>query len=479
MAPPPPADPAAPLRALFDRQRARAPAVARTTAAERRERLARLRAAIVARRKDIAAAAAADLGRPAVETELAEIHPALAEIAHAMRHVGRWMRPERVGTPLLLFGTSSRIEYAPRGVALILAPWNYPFGLVVNPLVAAIAAGNCVVCKPSEKAPHTSAVVAELVGAAFDPAEVAVVEGGPDAAAALVELPFDHIFFTGGAAIGRLVMAAAARRLASVTLELGGKSPAVVDRSADVAAAARRIVWGKCFNAGQTCIAPDYALVHESQEGEFVAAATAAIARWYGPTEEARQESPDFARIVDDAHFRRLETVLERAVAAGARIVIGGRCDGARRYVAPTIVTGVTPRSPLMEEELFGPILPVVTYRTLDQAAAVMRAGGAPLALYVFARDRAAARALAHAVPAGGVTVNNTMLHYANPGLPFGGAGTSGMGRYHGVHGFREFSLARAVLRQREPALAELFFPPYRGLRHALARRLLRLLERR
>jgi aldehyde dehydrogenase (NAD+) len=450
--------------------------MARTTAAERRERLARLRAAIAARRADIVAAAHADLGRPAVETELAEIHPALAECDYAIRHVARWMRPERVGTPLLLFGTSSRIEYAPRGVVLILAPWNYPFGLVVNPLVAAIAAGNCAVCKPSEKAPHTSAVVAELVGAVFDPAEVAVVEGGADAAAALLELPFDHIFFTGGTAIGRLVMAAAARHLASVTLELGGKSPAVVDRSADVAAAARRIVWGKCFNAGQTCIAPDYALVHASQERPFVEAATAAVERWYGPTEEARQASPDFARIVDDAHFQRLKTALERAVAAGARVAIGGRCDAASRYIAPTVVTGVTLESPLMAEEVFGPILPVVTYRTLDEATAIMRAGGRPLALYVFARDRAAARALASAVPSGGVTVNNTMLHYAHPGLPFGGAGTSGMGRYHGVHGFRELSVARAVLRQREPALTGFFFPPYRGRAHALARKLLRVL---
>jgi len=478
VAPPPPADLAARLRALCDRQRERAPAMARTTAAERRERLARLRAAIAARRDAIVAAAQADLGRPALETELAEIHPALAECDHAIRHVARWMRPERVRTPPLLFGTSSRIEYAPRGVVLILAPWNYPFGLAVNPLVAAIAAGNCAVCKPSEKAPRTSALVAELVGATFDPAEVAVVEGGPDTAAALVELPFDHVFFTGGTAVGRLVMAAAARRLASVTLELGGKSPAVVDRSADVAAAARRIAWGKCFNAGQTCIAPDYALVHESREGEFVAAAVAAIERWYGPTEEARQASPDFARIVDAGHVERLRALLERAVAAGARVAIGGRCDAARRYVAPTVVTGVAPGSPLMEEELFGPILPVVAYRTLDEAAAVMRAGGAPLALYVFARDRAAARTLAHAVPAGGVTVNNTMLHYAHPGLPFGGAGPSGMGRYHGVHGFRELSLARAVLRQREPALTGLFFPPYRGRLHALARRVLRLLER-
>lgn len=477
----PPAAVVAGLETLFARQRAHAPGMARTTAAERRARLKRLRDAITAYRARIVDAARADLGRAPVETELAEIHATLAEIDHAVRYVARWMVPARVRTPLLLFGTSSRIHYEPRGVALILAPWNYPFSLVMNPLVAAIAAGNCAICKPSEKTPQTSGVVAELIGRTFDPAEVAVVEGGPDVAEALLALPFDHVFFTGGTQIGRIVMAAAARHLASVTLELGGKSPAVVDATADVPAAAARIAWGKFVNAGQTCIAPDYVLVHESRERELVAAVTAAVARFYGATEEEREASPDYARIVDEAHFLRLKDLLERAVAAGDRVEMGGRFTAATRYVAPTVVSGVTLESPLMQSELFGPVLPVVTYRTLDEAGAIMRAaggGGAPLALYVFARSRKTAQALVGAAPSGGVMVNNTMLQYAHPGLPFGGVGWSGMGRYHGIHGFREFSHARPVVRQREPALVRLFFPPYRGRLHALARRLVRLLER-
>lgn len=462
---------------MFERQRAHAPQMGRTTVAERRDRLRRLKAAILERRPAFHAALAADLRKPVFESEFTEIHVTLAEIDHAIRHLGRWMRPQRVGTPWLLFGTRSTVQYEPRGVVLIVAPWNYPFSLLLNPLVAAVAAGNCAVVKPSEKAPETARLLVELVQAVFDPTEVAALAGGLETAQALLDLPFDHIFFTGSTAVGKLVMAAAANHLASVTLELGGKSPAVVDASADPVAAARRIAWGKFVNAGQTCIAPDYVLVHASRERVFVDALTACIAAMYGATEDDRARSPDLARIVDDDHVRRLTALLDATVAEGAKIECGGRVEAATRYIAPTVLTRVMPSAAIMQDEIFGPILPVLMYRELDEAIAVIRGGGKPLAMYLFSRDEAVTRTLLQQTSAGATTINNTLVHYGNLALPFGGVGASGMGSYHGVHGFRAFSHARAVVRQHEPALARFFFPPYRGRMHAIARRVLKFLE--
>ena len=457
------------MRQAFDRLRAHAPAMARTTADGRRERLARLARAIAERRGAIAHAIHRDFARPDFETEIAETQHALAEIAHARRHLKRWMKGEHAPTELLLLGTRGRIRYEPRGVVLVMAPWNYPFELLMGPLIAAIAAGNVVMVKPSEKTPHIAAVIAELVASACAPDEVACVTGGADVAGALLELPFDHIFFTGSPQIGKIVMAAAAKHLASVTLELGGKSPAIVDDRANITAAADRIVWGKFFNAGQTCIAPDYALVHRSREPAFLAAARAAVERFFGATEEARQQSPDLARIVDEGHFARVRGLIERSVAAGARPVAGARFDPATRYIAPTILSGVTPDMAVMGEEIFGPVLPVLAYDSLDEAVRLIRAGGKPLAMYVFAGREASDRLLEE-TSSGATIVGNTLLHYASHTLPFGGVGMSGQGSYHGVHGFRELSHARTVLHQWEPALARFFFPPYRGRMNALAR---------
>jgi len=473
------AAPAAPAEVarIFAAQQANRWRVARSTVAERRAKLARLAAAIAARREEIAAAAHADFRKPAAEVELSEVHAMLAEIRHARAHLARWMRPRRVPTPLLLFGTASEVRSEPRGVVLILAPWNYAFSLVIAPLVAAVAAGNCAILKPSEKAPHTSALLGRFIADVFDESEVAVVEGGAETAEALLALPFDHVFFTGGARIGRVVMAAAARHLSSVTLELGGKTPAVVDETADLRAAAERVVWGKFWNAGQTCVAPDFVLVHAAVAGAFVEEAKRALADFYGPGEADRSRTPDLCRMVDDAAFARLTDVLERAVAAGAVVETGGCTDAAQRYVAPAILSRVTMDSPVMEEEIFGPILPVLTWTDLDEALARIRPLGKPLALYVFSRSRAAVEHILSHTTAGGTAVNTVLMHYANPNLPFGGVGGSGMGSYHGVHGFRALSHERAVLRQRWPALARVFFPPYAGRLPRLALRLLRLLE--
>ncbi len=461
------------LDELFAALKAGSRRMTATTAKDRRAILGKLAAAIESRRDAIAEAIHADLARPVFETEIAETQHALGEIDFAQHHLEEWMRGERADASMLLAGTSCHIRYEPKGVALIMAPWNYPFDLVITPLVAALAAGNSALVKPSEKTPHVAEVLRELIAACLDPEVATCVTGGPDVAAALLDLPFDHIFFTGSTAIGRAVMTAAAKHLASVTLELGGKSPAVVDRHADIRAAAERITWGKFFNAGQTCIAPDYVLVDATREREFLDAAKAAVARSFGTTDDARAASTDLARIVDDGHFARLRALIEESVRAGARLEAGGQYDAATRYIAPTILSGVRADMPVMQAEIFGPILPVMPVNTIGDAIAFINQGDKPLALYVFAPREVADRVVAE-TSSGAAVIGGTLLQYGIHTLPFGGIGASGQGSYHGIHGFRAFSHARAVVRQREPALVRFFFPPYRGRMHALARRMLR-----
>jgi aldehyde dehydrogenase (NAD+) len=449
------------IERVFANQRTERWRMAATTAAERSERLRRLKRGILARTTELEAALMSDLHKHPAEVELTELQPALGEINHTIKHLSRWMRPQRVAPTLQLLGTRSEIRYEPKGVVLILAPWNYPFGLTINPLVAAIAAGNCVMIKPSEKAPATSRLLAELVRDVFDESEVALFEGDASVAEALLELPFDHVLFTGSTRIGKVVMTAAARHLASVTLELGGKSPVIVDASADIGTAARRVVWGKFINAGQTCVAPDYVLVPDDKRSAFLEAARRAVDASYGTTDEARKASPDFCRMVDDGAFARMQSLVEDAVSRGATVETGGAFDAGERYVAPTILANVAPEMAVMSEEIFGPILPVVPYRTLDEAIDFVRARPKPLALYVFADDRRTVERVLRETSAGGTAVNTVVLHLANPNLPFGGVGESGTGSYHGLFGFRAFSHERAILRQGLLSTVQRFFPPY------------------
>jgi aldehyde dehydrogenase (NAD+) len=466
-----------PLQEAFEKLQARRWELAQTSAKERLERLERLKSHLLNRREALAEALYADFRKPRAETESTEILPALMELTHTAKHLKAWMKPRKVATPLLLAGTHSEVRYEPRGVVLILAPWNYPFGLAINPLIAAVAAGNCVMLKPSEKTPRTAEFLAGLVRDTFEPSEVTVVQGGPEVGDALLRLPFDHFFFTGGPRVGRKVMEAAAKHLAGVTLELGGKSPAVVDATADVKVAAERIIWGKFLNAGQTCIAPDYVYVHASKEEAFLNEAKEALERFYGKSEEARRASPDLCRLVDDAAFTRVRGLLDRSVTSGARVVAGGVVDEASRYIAPTVLADVAEGSPVMEEEIFGPVLPVLRYEQPEMVVETIREGGKPLAMYVFSQDDAAVEQLLRRTSAGGTVVNNVVIHFANPNLPFGGVGQSGMGAYHGEDGFRELSHARAVLKQGRASLAHFFFPPYTGKAQQLARLASRLFE--
>jgi aldehyde dehydrogenase (NAD+) len=463
------------FRALFEEQQRLYRERPFPSLAERLQRLERLERAIRARRGEIARALRADFGKSADETELTETIFTLGELRHARARLAKWMKPRSVRTPAVVWGSRSEIRPEPRGVVLIMAPFNYPFQLAMVPLSAALAAGNRAIVRVSEKAPHARAVVAAIVAEAFAPQEVATVGGEIDAAQALLALPFDHIFFTGSTAVGKIVMAAAARHLASVTLELGGKSPALVCEDADPSLAAARIAWGKCLNAGQTCIAPDYALVHESQADAFVRLLGTRFAKMYGASDAARARTPDFCRLIDDGAFARVAGLIDASVAAGARIAFGGERDATQRYLAPTVVTHVDWHMPLMAQEIFGPVLPVVTYRSLDAALAQIARRPKPLALYVFANSRATIETVLRATSAGSTLVNDTLLQWTNHHLPMGGIGPSGQGGYHGVHGFRAFSHERAIMRQTRLSAAPLLAPPFGGVSRALTKALERL----
>ncbi len=424
--------------------------------AERRAALDDLARAIRKNEAAIFAALEADFGKPEAEVILTEILPVTQEIRHTSRHLRRWMRPARFLPSLATLGTSARVMPQPRGVCLIISPWNYPLNLCFGPLVSCLAAGNSAILKPSEMTPATSTLIARMIAETFPPDLVTVVEGGKDVSQALLALPFDHIFFTGSPAVGKVVMEAASKHLASVTLELGGKSPAIVGPDADVEQAAKWVAFGKFVNAGQTCIAPDHLFVHASIRERFVAALRARIEAAYG----SGAESPHLAKIVNDGHARRLAGLLDDAKAKGARVLSGGGAQG--RAMEPTLIEAITPEMELDREEIFGPVLPIATYDDIAPVLARINARPKPLALYIFDRDKARVDRILAATTSGGVGVNLTVLQYSHPELPFGGVNNSGMGAAHGHNGFRAFSHERAVLRNRFSALP-LTFPPYDG----------------
>jgi len=442
------------IERLYRLQQQNRAAVGATTAAQRIDKLRRLERAILARRGEIAAAMWDDYRKPAAEVDLAEIYPVVTEARHAIRHLRRWMKPKRVPGRLALLGSKSTIVYEPKGVVLIIAPWNFPFNLTLGPLVSAIAAGNCAMVKPSELTPASAACMKRIVGELFDESEVAFVEGDASVAEALLRRKFDHIFFTGSPAVGRIVMKAAAEHLTSVTLELGGKSPVIVDRTADLDEAARKIAWGKFFNSGQICIAPDYLLVDESIRDRFLDKLRAAIT--------ALGDEGARGVIVNDRHAARVQRLVDHAVAGGAKIEHGGEARG--REIEPTLLSNVAADAAVMQEEIFGPLLPMLTYRSLDEAFAAIDSREKPLVLYVFSRDRAVVRRVLANTRAGGTVINHTLIHFYQLELPFGGVGHSGVGKSHGFYGFEAFSNARGVLDQKVKfAAIDLLTPPYAG----------------
>ena len=463
-----------PLDALFDLQRRASRAQSDVPLALRLDRLARLQALIDEQGPALADAVQADFGvRGPLLTELADFFVLRSELAQLRRHLPRWMKPQRVSTPIYLQPARAHVQRQPLGVVGVIGPWNYPLQLTLGPVAAALAAGNRVMLKPSELTPRTSALLADLIHARFAADECVVVQGGPDLAHAFASLPFDHLFFTGSTAVGRKVAAAAAPNLTPVTLELGGKSPCIVDASADIDAVALQIANGKLLNGGQTCIAPDYVLLPRGREAAFEQAMRVAVQRLF-PTLAG---NPDYAAILSDRHLQRLHGLVDEARGRGARVVALGTAppaDGPRQMV-PTLVFDPPPGLRLMDEEIFGPVLPVLPCDSADEAIAFVNARARPLALYWFGRDLATRdRVLARTV-SGGVTVNDTLMHITHPHLPFGGVGESGLGAYHGEVGFRRFSHEKAVFVQSRRALGHLFHPPYGQRLHVLLKLLRRL----
>lgn len=443
------------LRAAFEAQRAgNARRRATFGLAERRAALDRLAAAIRAHERALVAALHADLGRPEAETLLIDYLTVLQDIRHARRHLRSWMKPRRVRPTLATFGASGQVIPQPRGTCLIIAPWNLPFCLALSPLVSALAAGNAAILKPSEMTPATSALIAGMIAETFPPDLVTVIEGGKEVAEELLALPFDHIFFTGSPAVGRLVMAAAAKNLTSVTLELGGKSPVIVGPDANIDQAADWIAFGKFLNAGQVCIAPDHLFVHASVKDRFLAALRARIARAYGQA----AQSPNLARIVNDHHARRLAALIADALDKGARPLLDHGAEG--RAMGPLVLEAITPEMRLDQEEIFGPLLPVIPFDDLTPVIDRINARDKPLALYIFDRDQTRIDRIVSETTSGGVGINLTVVHYTHGNLPFGGVNTSGIGAAHGEWGFRAFSHERAVLRNRF-LMMPLLFPPY------------------
>lgn len=446
--------------------------MSQTSAGERKAYLKKLKAVVVSRRDEIKAALYADFKKPYAESELTEIHTVIDEINFASTKLSSWMKPKRVSTPLPLFGSKSYIQYEAKGVVLVLAPWNYPFSLLMNPLIAAIAAGNCVIARPSEKTPATALILKKIIEEVFPSNVASVVIGEIDLAEKLLELPFDHIFFTGSTQVGKRVMLAAAKNLIPVTLELGGKSPVIIDREVNLEDAAEKLFWGKFMNGGQTCVAPDYVYIPEELKEKFIELFKGQIEKRFGETSLERLKTEDFARIIDVKAYERLALKIQNE-----KTLLTDLPQKDERYIPPTLLTDVSLTSPIMEDEIFGPIMPLLTYKNVETVIDYIQKNPKPLALYVFSKNNKFIKHILRSTTSGGAAINHVVLHLANPHLPFGGVGHSGLGSYHGHFGFKTFSHERAVLKQGFFTLSNLYFPPYSSTLSKMAFKLLRFLE--
>ena len=454
------------IEELVSAQRAFFNTGATKDAAFRRRALAALRQAVTAREADICAALKEDLHKSPFESYMCETGLVLSELTYMEKHLNRLMRARRAKTPLAQFPARSFVVPEPLGVALVMSPWNYPFMLSLDPLVGAIAAGNCAVLKPSAYAPATSRVLRELVESCFAPDHIAVVEGGRAENEALLEQKFDYIFFTGSVAVGRLVMEKAARWLTPVTLELGGKSPCIIDQTADLPLEAKRLAFGKYLNAGQTCVAPDYVLVHRDVHDGLLALLAGEIAAFYGSDPLA---CPDYGRIVNEKHFHRLMGLMD-----SGRVVCGGTGSAETLQIAPTVLADVSPDSPVMSEEIFGPVLPVLAYESLDEAVAFVNARPKPLALYLFTTDKAAERRVLRDCSFGGGCINDTIIHLATSDMGFGGVGERGMGSYHGKLSFDTFTHYKSIVKKSNRLDLPVRYQPYTKEKERMLRRVLK-----
>jgi aldehyde dehydrogenase (NAD+) len=448
------------IKKVFDAQRQNAFAISQTTADERIVKLKKLHTYLITHQDEIKRVMYADFCKPGAEAILGEVYALSGEIKHTIKNLKNWMKTQRVSTPMSLIGTASYIKYEAKGNVLIISPWNYPLSLAIKPLVSAIAAGNVAILKPSELTPNTSAFVSQMLGDLFSSNEVAVFEGDASVAGELLKIPFNHIFFTGAPSIGKIVMRAAADHLASVTLELGGKSPSIIDETADISKIAPITAWGKCLNNGQTCIAPDYVFVHESKKDEFLSEYQKAITKMYNAQGEGIEKSDSYARIVNARHFGRIKGYIDDALAKGAKISSGGKTIAEQNFIEPTVLTNVNEDMKVMQDEIFGPILPIMTYRSNDEVIAYINSKEKPLALYINSRNRANIDEFLNKTSAGDTIINDVLLQFGNTEIPFGGVNNSGIGKANGHFGFQEFSNMRGVMK-RQFGTMKFIYPPY------------------
>jgi aldehyde dehydrogenase (NAD+) len=442
---------------IFEQHKAKSLKLRESTAKERIAKLNKLIAVVLKERKAIYQAGKDDFDKNEAEIDLTEIFAVVTEAKHTISQLKKWMKPTKVLPTLAMAGTSSYIKYEPKGTSLIISPWNYPLNLTLCPLVSAVAAGNCAIIKPSELTPNCSKVIANIISQIFDSNEVTVIEGEVNVATALLELPFEHIFYTGSPAVGKIVMTAAAKNLTSCTLELGGKSPTIIDENVDIKKAARNIMWGKCTNKGQTCIAPDYVFVHESQKEAFIQAAKKQVEQTFG---QAIEQSVDYCRIVNERHFDRVKGLMDDAIEKGSKVEMGGKTDKAQRFIAPTLLSNISQDSRILEEEIFGPLLPIITFKHIDEVINHVNKNPKPLALYIYSKNQNNINKVINNTSSGGVCINHNMLQFLQMNLPFGGVNNSGIGSAHGKFGFDDFSHKRGVVIDRFSVI-HWMFPPY------------------
>lgn len=453
------------MKEIIEKQRSYFNTGATLPLAFRINQLIRLKQALKEYEPQLLAALQEDLGKPVFEGYEAELGILYEEINFTLKHIKSWAKPKRVPTPLVHFPAKSAVYTEPLGVVLIMSPWNYPLQLTVAPLIAAISAGDCAAVKPSRYSPATSGVIEKMLNHYFEQEYISVFQGGSQVNTALLELKFDHIFFTGSPHVGRIVMEAAAKNLTPVTLELGGKSPCIVDETANIALAARRIAWGKLINAGQTCVAPDYVLVHESVMDQFIKEYGASVRTFYG---DDILNNAEYCKIINEKHFSRLKGLL-----SSGTVVFGGNTDETGRKIEPAVLTDVSLQSPVMQEEIFGPILPILPFRSFTETIDFVKARPKPLALYLFTTDAQRELRVLNEVPFGGGCVNDTVVHLSNPNMHFGGVGESGMGGYHGKMGFYAFSHQKSVLKKSNRLDVRFRYAPY-GERLSLLKKLMK-----
>lgn len=450
------------INSVFNAQQTHKYTLRNTNATQRINKLNVLKDSIRQHEKEVYAALQSDLRKSEFEAAVTELVFVYSEIDFAIKNLSDWMSPKKVGKTITSLMAKNRIYYEPKGVCLIMAPWNYPFQLIMAPLISAIAAGNCVILKPSELSSETSSIICRIIGDCFEENEVCCFEGDASVAEILLKLPFDHIFFTGSTAIGKVVMEAAAKHLSSVTLELGGKSPVIIDETADLKAAAEKIAWGKLTNAGQTCIAPDYILIPETMQEEFI--------RLYELSARKMFFKPDgnpdldiYAKMINEKHFKRVQGLITDAIDKGAELSFGGDSDATSNTIHPTLLSNIPEDTEVMKEEIFGPVLPVLSYKNQEEALDIINGKSKPLALYIFSRNQKNIQQILKNTSAGGTCVNDVLIHISNPKLPFGGVNGSGLGSCHGKFGFKSFSHERAVVFQSGMDMTSLIYPPYKS----------------